>query len=133
MPAISQQSDLSIVLREHRQRIRDLELSDGSNGWIYVGSFGDPGWTEESPPFQNGWANAGDGHAPVSFKYFLNWVHIRGAFTGGPDNSVVFTLPAVYAPIYPQPAIGPLADGSGVWAYIVGIDGTVTYVTAGAL
>lgn len=132
MSAISQQTDVGSVLREHRARLRSLELSDGSNGWIYVGSLGDPGWTEESPPFENGWANV-DGQAPVSFKMFLNWVHIRGAFAGGADGSVVFTLPPVYAPLYPQAAIGPLADGSGVYSFIIGTDGTVTYVTAGAL
>lgn len=134
MSATVQQADLGNILREHRERIAALELSDGSDGWIYVGTYpGDPGTTPESPPFENGWSNAGAPNAPVSFKMFLNWVHIRGAFTGGADGTVVFTLPAEYAPIYAQPSIGPLADGSGVWSYVVGTDGTVTYVTAGAL
>lgn len=130
--AIVQTAQLGNILREHRQRLRALELSDGSNRWIYVvTSTADFGYSEESPFFQNGWGNV-DGQAPVSFKRFLNWVHIRGAFTGGPDNSVVFTLPSVYAPLYPQAIAGALIDGSGTFTTIVGTDGTVTYVTQGA-
>jgi hypothetical protein len=150
MPAISRQADLGGVLREHRQRIKQLEMSDGSNGWVYVGTPGVDGvdalLTGESPPFENGWTNALGGQAPVPYKYFLNWVHIRGAFTGGSDNSVGFTLPipgwiapsgaafgGTYAPAFPVANIGALADGSGVFSFVIGTDGTVTYGTAGAL
>ncbi len=123
-------ADLGDTLRDHRQRIAFLEGSDGSNEWVYVGTYPtDPLTSIESPPFENSWTNIGGGQAPVSFKRFLNWVHIRGAFTGGADNTVVFTLPPAYRPLYPQAIVGPLTDGTGAWTCIVGTDGTVTYVT----
>lgn len=133
-------SELWDTLRSYHQRLLNLENGDGSWGWICVddGS-GNPCIPDpildsvEYCAFQNGWTNAGGDQAPVSFKRFLNWVHIRGGFTGGPDNSVVFTLPPAYAPLYPQAAIGPLGDLSGVYSLLIGVDGTVTYGTAGAL
>lgn len=125
---------VSLALRDHHTRLVNIERSDGSNPWIYVADDDtDPLWTPQSPPWENGWGNAGGGQAPVSFKRFLNWVHIRGAFIGGADGTVVFTLPVDYVPLYPVSTTGGLADGSGIFSYIIGIDGTVKYVTAGAL
>lgn len=131
---ISLPPTLSGILGMHNQRLNAIERSDGSAHWINVANdSSDPLWTFESPPWQNGWGNVGGVEAPVSFKRFLNWVHIRGAFTGGVDGTVVFTLPPAYCPAFQQAAVGPLADGSGVYTYLIGVDGTVTYITAGAL
>lgn len=125
---------VELALRDHQTRLLRIERSDGSNPWIYVANDDtDPLWTPDSPPWQNGWGNAGDGQAPVSFKRFLNWVHIRGAFTGGADNTIVFTLPTTYEPLFPVSSIGGLADGSGVFSYLIDTSGNVTYVTAGTL
>lgn len=133
MTSSVQQVTLDLAVKQHNARLIALERSDGSNRWVAVNPEGGPDTDPEGPEFQNGWANVGAPQAPVEFKRFLNWVHIRGAFTGGADNTVVFTLPPAYAPLYPQAALGPLADGSGVYSLIIGTDGTVTYVTAGAL
>lgn len=128
------QLSVDLALKQHNARLTAVERSDGSSPWIYVGTYpGDANTTPESPPFENGWGNVFSGQAPVSFKRFSNWTHIRGAFTGGSDGTVVFTLPPEYAPLYPQAITGSLTDGSGVWTCIIGTDGSVTYVTQGAI
>lgn len=125
------------LLRNHAKRIAKIENSDGSWPWVCV----DDGSSAPCIPpttnpaytvFENGWTNVGSPEAPVSFKRFLNWVHIRGAFTGGADNTVVFTLPPLYVPAFRQMLLLPLGDGSGSATVLVDIDGTVTYVTQGA-
>lgn len=125
------------VLRALTAGQKRLNSDDGSWPWVCVDdSSSNPCIPPTSNPaytaFENGWTNV-DGQAPVSFKRFLNWVHIRGAFTGGADNTVVFSLPELYRPSFPQAIVGSLSDGSGVWTCIIGTDGTVTYVTQGAL
>lgn len=75
--------------------------------WIYVGTAGVDGvdalLTDESPPFLNGWTNAFGADPPVSFKRTVNsWVHIRGGFIGGSNNTTVFVLPVGYRPEYRQ-------------------------------
>lgn len=121
------------LLRNHSRRLLKIENSDGSWPWINVGTYPtDPGTTPDSPPFESPWTNVGSPEAPVSFKRFLNWVHIRGAFTGGDDGTVVFTLPPLYVPAFRQMLLLPLGDGSGSATVLVDIDGTVTYVTQGA-
>lgn len=123
------------ALRNHEDRIAKLENSDGSWPWIYVGTYPtDPFTTPDSPAFQNGWVNVGPPYHLVAFKRFLNWVKIRGAFTGGADGSIVFTLPDLYRPtmVVPPPP-GQLGDGSGIFNFIVDAAGNVTYITSGAL
>lgn len=141
--SIVQPSAVNLALREHRDRIAKLEQSDGSDSWITVGTPGvdgvdsyiaaNPPPYNDTPwvPFQNGWTWAGGGQAPVQFKRFLNWTHIRGAFFNPvtADGTVVFTLPAIFAPQFEQSTVGPLADGSGTFSLIVGTNGDVTYVT----
>lgn len=122
-------------LRGLRDRVTVIENSDGSWPWIYVGDYpADPFTTPDSPPFQNGWANVGPPYHLVAFKRFLNWVKIRGAFSGGDDGTIVFTLPALYVPsmVVPLPP-GQLGDGSGIFNAIVDTDGNVTYITSGTL
>lgn len=61
--------------------------------WIYVGGSADPGWTEHSPAFQNGWGNAGGGLQRLRFRLTNeDQLEIQGAVTGG-TASVVATLP----------------------------------------
>lgn len=132
MTSSVQQVTLDLALKQHNARLISLERSDGSNRWVAVNPEGGPDTDPEGPEFQNGWANVGAPFAPVQFKRFLNWTHIRGAFYGGSDDTVVFTLPELYWPLYPEAIIGSLADGSGGWTCLVGTDGTVTYVTQGA-
>jgi len=120
--SIVQQADIYATLRAHQQGLDALRRSDGSNRWILVGDDTDP----ESPPFENGWTNIAGAYHPVAFKRFLNWVH-----NGGPDNSVVFTLPQAYWPTAVMPlSPGTLADFSGAYSLWIGTDGTVNYVTA---
>lgn len=118
--------------------------------WIYVGTLGDlpdvdallatnpypygPGDPIGPPPFQNSWNNLLDGEAPVSFCLTTNgWTYMRGCFTGGAEGTVVFTLPAAFAPAYRQSITGPLADGSGLFTAIVGTNGDVTFILAAAI
>jgi len=120
------------VLVDLHKRVRKLEDGDGSWPWVVVGTYPtDPGTTPDSPPFQNGWSSVGYPYPPVSFKRWLNFVVLRGAFTGGPDNSVVFTLPQEYWPTDVEVlAPGQLSDFSGIFKSWVNTDGTVNYVTA---
>lgn len=78
-------------------RARASERTPGQ--WINVGTFPGGGTVAESPPFKNGWGNAGGGFANVSF-YIDKWrrVHLRGAAEGGSVGTVIFTLPAPYRP-----------------------------------
>jgi len=119
-------------LKQHNSRLTSIERSDGSDRWIAVNPEGGPDTDPEGPEFQNGWANV-PGQAPVAFKRFLNWVHIRGVFSGGADGSIVFTLPEACWPLYPEAIVGSLADGSGVWTCGIDTSGNVTYITQGSI
>lgn len=118
------------TLQNFHLRISRLEQSDGSNPWINVANdSSDPLWTPDSPPWENGWSNLGSPFAPVSFKRFLNWVHIRGGFTGGANNTVVFTLPETYWPAHTTPLTpGSFSDYTAAFTLFVDVDGTVNYV-----
>ena len=123
------------VLTDLHKRVRRLEDGDGSWPWVVVGTYPtDPGTTPDSPPFENGWLSVGAPFPAVAFKRWLNFVVLRGAFTGGPDNSTVFTLPTVYRPTSTEVlSPGSLSDGSGIFTCVVNTDGTVVYGTSGAL
>lgn len=118
------------ALRNQNRRETFLENSDGSFPWISVAEPGNPGWTPDSPDFENGWTPVNLANPP-RFKRVLNWLFIEGGdgITGGADNTVVFTLPARDWPKRGYPLSASLADGSGVFTYFVGTDGTVTYIS----
>lgn len=125
MPAIVEQASTSRALRAINRRLRGVEQSDGSSEWVPVDTgSGNP----LSPGYVNGWGDAGDENSPLMFKRFLNWVHFRGAFVGGENGTVVFTLPELFRPPYQQQMILPLNDGTGYASVLIGIDGTVTYI-----
>lgn len=129
-----QQTTIDLALKQHNDRLTAIERSDGSDRWIYVGTYPtDPNTTAESPPFENGWMNVNVANG-VRFKRQFNNLNIDGGpgITGGADNSVVFTLPSACWPKRQYILLGPLADGSGVFTYTVNTDGTVVYVTSGA-
>lgn len=83
---------------------RDVErLKRRSAGrWIYVGTYPtDPSTTEDSPPFQNGFVNNGDGTSTADqltrFRWLLGGgVEIQINVTGGGIGLVIFTLPDGY-------------------------------------
>lgn len=123
-------ADLGDTLRGYRDRIAVIEASDGSAPWVYVCvDSTDPNWTPISPLFIAPWMNTGPPQAPVSFKRFLNWVHIRGGFTNGSVNDPIFVLPVEFRPAYFQPMVIPTGDGLSVSTIGVDIDGTVTLLS----
>lgn len=138
--------------------------------WVYIGTFGVDNADEQilgnpapfnpdlddylNIPFENSWTNAGEGFSPVCFMVTVeNNLEIHGAFTGGSDNTVVFTLPdlstistpvrnywaptpnadptmmGTYWPLAPKPLVGSFIDGTGTFTFLIGTDGTVTYQT----
>jgi len=131
MTSSVKQTTAEMALLQHNRRITAIERSDGSNRWIYVNPQGGPDTDPEGPEFQNGWTNVGSPDADLAFKRFLNWVHLRGAFTGGSDGTVVFTLPEAYRPMFRQQMLLPLGDGSGWASVLIDTTGDVTYVTQG--
>lgn len=67
--------------------------------WVYVGDFpDDPNTTANSPPFQNGWTNAGGDERRLRFRRTNeNQTEIAGSVVGGTATpSVVTTLPELY-------------------------------------
>ena len=83
---------------------------------IYVGTVGVDGvddlLTPESPPFQNGWTNALGDEPPLSFvRSVTGFIHLNGAFFGGGNGTVIFTLPVKYRPAKTQRfVIGTTSD-----------------------
>lgn len=106
------------------RRVIALERTPGGGGtcedWHAVG---DPG----EPAFENGWDNLGSPEAPVSFMLCRGWVHLRGGFAGGADDTTVFTLPAGYRPEYQQEMILPTTSDLSYATVVVGTDGQVVY------
>jgi hypothetical protein len=81
---------------------------------VYVGTFpGDPDTTVDSPPFENGWSNAGGGRQRLRFRRTNeNQTEFDGFVTGGDNGTVVTTLPdAIYIPLEEQEASG-FVDGT---------------------
>lgn len=102
--------------------------------WLYVGTVGLDGvdslLTYQSPPFVNGWTNALGVQAPVSFLHTVaGWVHIRGGFFGGSDNTTIFTLPVGYRPEFTQPMVIPTSVAGHFATITVNTDGRVVYGT----
>jgi hypothetical protein len=123
------QVTVASALKQHNGRLTALERSDGSNRWVTVNPEGGPDTDPEGPEFQNGWFSVGAPYPPVQFKRFLNWVHLRGAFSGGSDNTVMFTLPPAYCPIAVETLMLPYTDGSDFATVSVSPSGDVTYLT----
>lgn len=120
-------------LLNHENRIRGYESQDRSGDWVYVddGSGNPLIIPGLSPAFQNSWTNVGSPFHLVSFKRFENWIHIRGAFTGGAPNTVVFTLPEGWLPGATESLLIGLGDGSGMASVLVDTSGDVTYINQG--
>lgn len=116
-------------LLNHEGRLRGAETNDRSGDWVYVddGS-GNPLFVPYSPAFQNSWTNVGSPYHLVSFKRFDNWIHLRGAFTGGADGTVIFTLPLGWLPGAVEPLLLSLTDGTGACTVRVDPSGDVTFV-----
>lgn len=143
---------LAGVLGLQNRRLTGLDQSDGTSHWIYVCVDNtDPNYTLESPLFENGWMNAGPPDAPVSFKRFLGWIHMRGGVTNAsitPSVMFHFTTSAdgvtpntgqplmAFWPFYRQQLLVPLGDGSGSASVLVmgpndTDPGSVSYVNQG--
>lgn len=140
---------LSTILGVTNQRLNSLDQGDGSGHWIFVCTDNtDANYTPESPLYENGFLNAGPPDAPVSFKRFLGWIHLRGGFNnpGLTPGTVIFHFTTsadgltpntgqpltAYWPFYRQQLLVPLGDGSGSASVLVDTDGSVTYINQGA-
>jgi hypothetical protein len=100
---------------------------------IYVGTYpGDTDTTPDSPPFQNGWHNAGGDFPLLKFaKGGDTYVRMEGAIDGGADGTVVFTLPVGYRPEQSLRYVGALSAGSDIMTIQVDPTGDVTVVARG--
>lgn len=103
--------------------------------WITVGSAGVDGvddlLTRRSVPFQNSWTVPPGGN-PVQFMVAVGgWLKIRGDFTGGADNTTVFTLPADYPPLRDTPDILPTSDPASFATIVVKHGGDVEFLGFG--
>jgi hypothetical protein len=93
-------------INQSRLRIRDLERRVPAGDWVYVGNYpSDLRTTPDSPPFQNGWFNSGDGTPGTDELTKFRWKIGLGAeitmhvnVDGGDPGTVIFTLPADYWP-----------------------------------
>lgn len=113
--------------------------------WVYVGTVGTDGVdyklkfknpqpyrygdTPGPPSFSNSWTNVGGTYEPVSFRIgWNNRFQLRGAFTGGNNGTVVFTIPAGYwTPPYTIPYLLPTTDPATFAQIVISTDGTVLY------
>lgn len=105
--------------------------------WVYVGDYPtDPDTTPESPPFENGWTNAGGGDRRLRFRRTNEWqTEIAGSVTGGTPGTVVTTLPDLYRITETEyAATGTSAVDVAIWRLTP--NGELTYlgslVTGGA-
>lgn len=106
-----------------------LERRGLAGPWIIVGTFpGDAGTTEDSPPFENSWANVGDPYQKLSFRLGPTDVFLRGKVTGGADGTVVFTLPLFYRPLKNERFTGATDDPLIICTWEIATNGEVTMV-----
>lgn len=88
-----------------------------NTGWLAHGlwhNVDDP----DEPAFQNSWANAGGGLAPLRFRRTLDGsVEIQGSVTGGAPGTVIFTLPEEFRPDFELHQPG--SDDTGAFMVIV--------------
>ena len=111
--------------------------------WVYVGTVGTDGvdallkknpfpyqhGASPGPPsFQNSWTNVSGGQ-PVRFSLnHSGWLRIHGDFTGGADDTTVFTLPAEFRPAYDHPYIIPTTNPEAFAIIRVQADGQVVFL-----
>lgn len=106
-------------------RATDLERRPWGR-WIYVGDFPtDDDTTEDSPPFENNWVNAGSGERRLRFRRTNeNSVEIAGLVASGGSGaaagSVVTTLPTQYRLSETEYAVGGSADSLAIWKFDTG-------------
>lgn len=94
------------AINDTRLRVRDLERRVPAGDWIYVGTYPtDANTTVDSPPWQNGWSNTGDGTPGSDQLTKFRWEIGLGAkiemfvnADGGDAGTLMFTLPADYWP-----------------------------------
>lgn len=107
--------------------------------WVTVGTPGVDGvdaLIDENPapldanpwvPFENSWTVTSTG-APVQFMVSVGgWLRIRGDFSGGADDTTVFTLPVGYRPPFDTPQDIPTTDPNGIARVVVQADGQVIF------
>ena len=78
-----------------------LESSDLDTMLVNMGA--DAAWHEVGgsgePTFENSWGNVGGAYENCAFRIDVSgFVHLKGRITGGPGDTVVFTLPATRRP-----------------------------------
>ncbi len=120
------------MLGNHETRTRALERRPPGT-WIYVGDFPtDPDTTIDSPPFENGWANAGGGAQRLRFRRTNeNQLEVEGSITGGTgiiDGTVVTTMPdPIYIPLEDSPPVAGIYDGKPC-EWVLRSDGSLVFV-----
>lgn len=120
------------TLGNHETRLRLSEFS--GERWIYFGTVGVDGIddliTPDSPPFQNGWTQAGGDTQAFSFVLRANgWLFTRGVPTGGADNTVVATLPVECRPKKTEPFTSRGRTPGSVVTWRIEPTGEVIYET----
>lgn len=122
-----QRPSVPASLGNHEGRIRNVERRPPGT-WVYAGTYPtDPNTTPDSPPFENGWSNAGGTSQRLRFRRTNeNQTEVQGVVTGGVVGTVVTTMPdAIYIPLEDQYAAGVGAD------WLLNTDGElVSIVTA---
>lgn len=88
-------------LAGHGREINRLR-NRSAGRWIYVGTYPtDPDTTSDSPPFQNGFLNNGDGTLTndqlTRFRWLLGGgIELQININGGGSGLVIFSLPSGY-------------------------------------
>jgi hypothetical protein len=112
--------------RDHRPEGHDPSYTER---WHTIGDTGEPA-------FQNTFANAGGGLAPMRFRLVVGpndqtgelrkSLEIQGSVGGGSVGAVVFTLPAMYAPDF-EVRLAASDDLGGFVVFRVLADGDVIF------
>lgn len=106
------------VVGRRNQRGVDELRHRGPSTWVYVGTWPTDDYTTlDSPPWQNGWAHAGDPYDRVAFRWDEHGrLEFKGHATGGSAATVAFTLPDEYRPdsALTTTDVGTTAAGSPV-------------------
>ena len=122
------------------RRDLDFNVRVGPEQWIFVGDFvavDDPGnnppdTNEWSPPFENGWANAGPPYAYVAFRVGRHKeLEFQGHLdpSGATSGTVAFTLPPYWRPERDVSWLTDVYDGVTATIARVSIDHTTGEVT----
>ncbi len=107
--------------------ILPLSLDEGGTGNRVYGLSDILGNT---PTLLNSWANVGGVYATAAYAKDQNGiVHLRGTITGGSASSIIFTLPAGYAPTTGREHFTVSDTASGLSVVMVMPDGSVYCVS----